>query len=156
MLGLVDQISMDLMITLGFSNSFFCGWWWTFLSSSGCLMPSHATAVPADPSGLRVMPSLKVSEMLKPTSSHFPWSTSSPKEGGRRFLHLPLRPQHFLSALAFCSAKLSYSLTCRETRHFASRANLYTTWAPTFICHLALLLLSYLSRYIHRSYWRMS
>jgi len=34
----------------------------------------------------------------------------------------PLRPQHFLSALAFCSAKLFHSLTCLDTKYFVSRA----------------------------------
>lgn len=80
------------MITLGFSNSFFYRWLWTFLGISGCLIPLQTTIVPAHPSGLHK----KYPRCLqKPALSHFPWSTGSQKEGGRRDLHLP-------EATAFC------------------------------------------------------
>lgn len=47
-------------------------------------------------------------------------------------MHLPPRPQHFLSVLVFCSTKLSYSLTSLATRYFVSRAKLYAAWVHTY------------------------
>lgn len=127
MLGLVDQIPMDQM---------------TFFTANG----EHTLACHSSPCRPLGTKDDAFTKGTPDACRSFPWSTGSPKEGGRRYLHLPLSPQRFLSALAFCSTKLSYSLMCLAIRYFVSRARLYTTWLHTYICHLALVPLSYLRR----------